>query len=129
MPSDAVYPLWTVYVLIGLGLVLCGLLGWAIFLQTRLLHLSRQYTKLMTGASGASLEELLNQHLEDVRQALDTVSSLETRTRTIERTLQHTLQWMGMLRFNPFRNTGGAPSACERWLLCCWDQTGGYGIP
>lgn len=103
-------PFWTVYVLVGLGIASCGLLGWAILLQVRLQRLSRQHTKLMTGASGANLEELLNQHLDDVRQALETVSSLEARTRTIERTLQHTLQWIGMLRFNPFRNTGGAQS-------------------
>lgn len=110
MPSDAVYPLWMVYVPAGLGVVLCGLLGWAILLQIRLRRLSRQYTRLTTGVTGASLEELLNQHVDDVRQALETVSSLETRTRTIERTLEHTVQWMGMLRFNPFRNTGGAQS-------------------
>lgn len=110
MPSDAAYPLWTMYVLVGLGIALCGLLGWAILLQIRLRRLSRQYTRLMTGATGASLEELLNQHVDNVRQALETVSFLESRTRTIERTLQHTLQWMGMLRFSPFRNTGGAQS-------------------
>jgi hypothetical protein len=64
----------------------------------------------MTGVDGANLEKVLNQHLDDVHQALETVSSLEARTRTIERTLQHTLQWVGMLRYNPFRNTGGAQS-------------------
>lgn len=103
-------PFWTVYILIGLGVVTCGLLGWLIFLQIRLQRLQRQHLKLMTGVSGTDLEELLNQHLDDVRQALETVSALEIRTRTIERTLEHTLQWMGMLRFNPFRNTGGAQS-------------------
>jgi hypothetical protein len=103
-------PFWTVYVLVGLGVAICGLLAWMILLQTRLQRLQRQHTKLMTGASGANLEELLNQHLDEVRQTLETVSALEARTRTIERTLQHTVQWMGMIRYNPFRNTGGAQS-------------------
>jgi hypothetical protein len=64
----------------------------------------------MTGTDGADLESILNQHLDQVHQSLETVSDLESRTQGIERTLQHTLQWMGMLRFNPFRNTGGAQS-------------------
>jgi hypothetical protein len=103
-------PFWTAYVLVGLSIAFCGLLGWTILLQIRLQRLSRQHSRIMTGVDGANLEQLLNQHLDDVRQAVETVSDLETRTRTIERTLQHALQWMGMLRFNPFRNTGGAQS-------------------
>jgi hypothetical protein len=103
-------PFWTLYVLIGLGVATCGLLGWLIFLQIRLQRLTRQHRKLMTGVNGTDLEGLLNQHLDEIRRAAETVSALETRTRTIERTLEHTLQWMGMLRFNPFRNTGGAQS-------------------
>jgi hypothetical protein len=64
----------------------------------------------MTGAGGTDLEAVLNQHLDEVHQAIETVSSLQTRTQAVERTLKHTLQWMGMLRFNPFRDTGGAQS-------------------
>ena len=104
------YPSWTLYVLIGLGLALCLVLTWVILLQIRLRRLQGQYIRLMTGTSGANLEALLNQHLDEVRQALETISSLDVRTRQAERTLQHTLQWMGMVRYNPFRDTGGAQS-------------------
>jgi hypothetical protein len=64
----------------------------------------------MAGSNGIDLEELLNRHVEDVRGALDTVAELETRTRTVEQTLLHTVQWIGIVRYNPFRNTGGAQS-------------------
>jgi hypothetical protein len=103
-------PPWTVYAFVALGVVTCGLATWVIILQIRMQRLHREHTRLMTGTSGANLEEILNQHLDEVRQATETVSDLETRTRTIERTLHHTMQWMGMIRFNPFRNTGGAQS-------------------
>jgi hypothetical protein len=98
------------YVLLGLGVGLCGLLAWVLLLQLRIRRLAQQYTALLTGADGTNLEEILTHHLDELRQALETVSSLETRTTSIERTLGHALQWMGMIRFNPFRNTGGAQS-------------------
>ena len=103
-------PPWTVYVLLGLSIALCALLAWVLLLQLRLQRLTEQHTKLLTGASGANLEEILTHHLDELHQALDTVSGLEIRTTSIERTLQHTLQWMGIIRYNPFRNTGGAQS-------------------
>jgi hypothetical protein len=103
-------PPWTVHAFVGLGVITCGLVAWLIVLQIRMQRLHRQHTGLMTGTSGANLEELLNQHLDEVRLAVETVTDLEARTRTIERTLHHTIQWMGMIRFNPFRNTGGAQS-------------------
>jgi hypothetical protein len=103
-------PPWTVYVLLGLGIALCALLAWVLLLQLRLQRLTKQHTKLLTGAGGTNLEEILTQHLDELRQALETISSLDIRTTSIERTLQHALQWMGMIRYNPFRNTGGAQS-------------------
>jgi len=110
----------TLYAFVGLGVVTCGLVAWVIVLQIRMQRLHRQHTRLMTGTNGTNLEELLNQHLDEIRQATETVSELETRTRTIERTLHHTMQWMGMIRFNPFRNTGGAQS----FALAIADGTG-----
>ena len=98
------------YILIGLGAATCGLLGWVVALQIHLRRLSKQYTRLMTGANDLDLETLLNRHIDDMREALGTVSKLESRAQTIERTLEHTIQWLGIVRYNPFRNTGGAQS-------------------
>jgi hypothetical protein len=97
-------------ILIALAVALCGLLGWVIALQIRLRRMTRRYTSLMRGAEGLDLQALLNQHVADVHQALETVSALEQRTETIEQALPHALQWVGFIRFNPFRNTGGAQS-------------------
>jgi hypothetical protein len=96
--------------LIVLAVVLCGLLGWVIALQTRLRRLTRQYTALMRGTDETDLQSLLNAHVREVRQSLDTVSSLSDRTESLERALPRTLQWVGCVRFNPFRHTGGAQS-------------------
>ena len=103
-------PPYMVYFLIGLGIAVCGLLGWVVVLQLRLRRLSVQYARLMTGTNGLDLETLLNRHLDEIQGALGTVSDLERRAQTIERTLEHTVQWLGIVRYNPFRNTGGAQS-------------------
>jgi len=98
------------YIVVGLAVLMCGLAAWVIVLQVRLARLSRQHARLMTGTSGANLEEILHQHIESVQRALETVADLEDRTRRIDRTLKHSMQWMGIVRFNPFRDTGGAHS-------------------
>jgi hypothetical protein len=96
--------------LIVLAALLCGLLGWVIVLQIRLQRLTRQYAALMRGADETDLTSLLNQHVDEVRKALETVSALETRTEALEQARPHALQWVGSVRFNPFRHTGGAQS-------------------
>lgn len=98
------------YALIGLGIVLAGVVGWVIYLQLRLARLSRQYARLMRGVDGQNLEQVLNQHLDEVRGALESVAALKMESRRMGRTLGHALQWTGMVRYNPFRNTGGDQS-------------------
>ena len=97
-------------ILVVLAAVLCGVLGWVIALQIRLRRLSRQYKALMRGSDGIDLQSILDQHVAEVGQALETVSSLEGRTQVLEDAMPHTLQWVGSVRFNPFRHTGGAQS-------------------
>ena len=108
------------YIVIGLVVALVGLVVWVVFLQIRLSRLTKQYTHLMTGVDGTSLEESLNQHIIEVRGAVESLAELETRTRRMDRTLKHSMQWMGVVRFNPFRNTGGDQSFA-------WAMVDGYG--
>lgn len=98
------------YLSIGLLVAVIGLLSWLIVLQIRFNRLLRQYRRLMTGVEGANLEQVLDEHLNQVRGHVETVQALKTQTRKIERTLQHCLQWMGLIRYNPFRDTGGNQS-------------------
>ena len=109
MPMSALSARST-FILIGLAVSVVGLVVWVVFLQIRVAKLSKQYARLMSGAGGESLEDVLVQNIEQITKALGTVSALEDKTARMERTLQHTMQWLGIIRFNPFRNTGGAQS-------------------
>jgi hypothetical protein len=108
------------YVTLGLALAVAGLLAWVIAIQVRLSRLHRQYARLMTGVDGGDLQEVLDQHIAELRSALESVSALEKDTQRIDRTLKHAMQWNGVVRYNAFRNTGGDQSFT-------WALADGYG--
>jgi hypothetical protein len=113
----------TPYILIGLTVLVCGLGAWAGFLHVKLTRTRKQYARLMTGVETGSLEQVLNQHIDQLQGAMEQVNALEERTSRAERTLKHALQWMGLIRFSPFRDTGGAQS----FALAILDQEG-HGV-
>lgn len=84
--------------------------GVAVFLWTQLRRLQARYERLMGDAEGGNLHDMLEDHVQRVRGALDRVDALERLTGDLQRTLGHSVQWVGMVRFNPFRDTGGDQS-------------------
>jgi hypothetical protein len=98
------------YVLVGLVIGLVGVVAWLAILQVRATRMVRQYRKWMTGSDGQDLEEALGRFVEEARQATEAVSEMQSGTREMARTLQHSMQWMGLVRYNPFRDTGGNQS-------------------
>jgi hypothetical protein len=97
-------------VLIGLAVALCGAIAWIVVLQVRMSRMIAQYQRLMTGVEDENLQDSLNRHMDEMRQAVEVVSALQSTSRQMERTLKHSMQWMGFVRYNPFRNTGGNQS-------------------
>ena len=86
------------------------LVGLAIFLWARLRKLQARYDRLMGDSTSDHLGEMLEDHVRRVRGALDRVDALERLAHDLQRTLGHSVQWVGMVRFNPFRDTGGDQS-------------------
>ncbi|MCD6289670.1 MAG: DUF4446 family protein [Anaerolineae bacterium] len=71
-----------------------------------------RYRALVAGTQGDSLEEVLFQHLENVRQAVTSAAEAEAIAREVAAASQWHLQHCGIVRFNPFANTGGDQSFC-----------------
>lgn len=92
------------------GVALVILLGLLIYLWTRLRKLQDRYGRLMGDSTGDRLEEMLEDHTRRVRGTLDRVDALERLAHDLQRTLGYGIQWVGMVRFNPFRDTGGDQS-------------------
>ena len=73
-------------------------------------HLGRRIESLTRGGDESSLEDVLGSHLDRVRQVVRDVEGLSARTTTVERDLVGTFSRVGLVRFNPFEDTGGNQS-------------------
>jgi len=94
----------------GAVVAIAILLGIVVFFWVRLRRLENRYNRLMSDSAGDSLQEMLEDHIRRVRGTLDRVDALERLAHDLQRTLGYSMQWVGMVRFNPFRDTGGDQS-------------------
>lgn len=85
-------------------------LGGVVLLLARQQRLLGQYQHLMAGTSGGTLEMMLNEHISQVRSSASRMDTLDRLVQRLERDAQFSLQHLGLVRFNPFRDTGGDQS-------------------
>jgi hypothetical protein len=85
-------------------------LGGVVYLLVRQRRLLGQYRQLMTGTSGANLEVLLNEHLAQTRGTAARVEAVDQLARRLEKAAYFSLQHLGVVRYNPFHDTGGDQS-------------------
>jgi hypothetical protein len=81
-----------------------------LWLVRRTSRLQRRLDSITRGAEGGSLEAVLDHHLESVFQVSEAVDELGIRTAALERDGRFAVQKMGLVRFNPFEDTGGNQS-------------------
>jgi uncharacterized protein DUF4446 len=79
-------------------------------LVVRQRRLARRIEGLTRGEDGRSLEAILAAHLERVHGLSRDVDRLEARSAIQEAGLRHAFQRVGIVRFNPFEDTGGNQS-------------------
>ncbi|NOZ28495.1 MAG: DUF4446 family protein [Chloroflexi bacterium] len=88
-------------------------LGFVVYILWRRVRvMEERYDALVEGTEGGSLEEVLNQHLESVRSAVASAAEAEAMVRRLAEEGRTHLQYCGIVRFNPFSNTGGDQSFC-----------------
>ena len=88
---------------------LCVLaLGVALFLlNRRVRRLEVQYRRLLSGVDAGNLEQILNQHLEHIQDATAQLDALRTSTDMLGLEVRSAIRHVGIIRFNPFADTGG----------------------
>lgn len=96
--------------IVGLAAVVVLLLLSVIVQGVRLRRLGRRLDALTQGSDAGSLEGILGVHLDRVRKAVTDVDRVAVRTTTIERDVQRSLSRVGVVRYNPFEDTGGNQS-------------------
>jgi hypothetical protein len=82
-------------------------LGMVTFYLRRLME---HYQTLTQGVNKKNLEFVLENLIKDVGLAKKNISYLNSRCDTIEKNETYHIQKIGLLRFNPFKDTGGDQS-------------------
>ena len=92
------------WILSAIALIWTGVLTY-MFLQLR-----THYNTLIEGVNKKTLEGVLTTIVKDVHEAKKSIANLTTRCDTIEKDQLFHIQKIGLLRFNPFKDTGGDQS-------------------
>lgn len=79
-------------------------------LATRLAAERRRVDHLTRGAEGRNLEAILDAHLDKVFAVSTELDSLAARSAVLEADARRAFRRVGLVRFNPFEDTGGNQS-------------------
>jgi hypothetical protein len=88
-------------------LLLC--VFWLLIITLYFYQLRKQQKLFMNGSS-TTLTEVLAKHTKDIVDIEEELRKLRTAQNDLEEKLQFPIQKIGLLRFNPFRDTGGEQS-------------------
>jgi hypothetical protein len=95
---------------VALLVVVLALVLAVVGLIRRTRRLGRRLESITQGSGAQSLEAVLGSHLERVRQVVHDIETVSARTTAIERDLKGSFGRVGLVRFNPFEDTGGNQS-------------------
>ena len=97
-------------IVVGLAAVTALLLVIVLLLARRVGRVDKRLRGITRGEEGESLEGVLGAHLEKVYVLSREVERLTARTGTLESAGLRAFQRVGLVRFNPFEETGGNQS-------------------
>ncbi|HEY7625220.1 MAG TPA: DUF4446 family protein [Candidatus Limnocylindria bacterium] len=95
---------------VGLAAVVVLLVLWVAWLHRSESVLRQRLRRLIGGAGGAGLDELLDRQFQRLDTVAERVEALNKLHRELEGLSQRSIQKVGVIRFNPFADTGGDQS-------------------
>ena len=94
----------------GLAVLVVLLLVVVLMQVRRTRRLARRLDQLTLGTDGKDFAAVLDAHLDKVFSVSREVDELTVRTAMVETNLRRSFQRIGMVRYNPFEDTGGNQS-------------------
>ncbi len=94
---------------IVLAIAVTALAGWVAWLQRSEALLGRRLRRIFP-ETDAGLDEVLDRHLRQIDSLGERVDALNKLERELEELSHYTIQKIGVVRFNPFPDTGGDQS-------------------
>src|SRR5256885_14673456 len=108
---------------VGLGIVVVGLAAWLAVLQRSESRLRSRLRRILSDNGSAGLDEVLAAQATRIEQLGGRVDALNALERELESSTTRALQKVGVIRFNPFQDSGGDQS----FAIALLDQ-GGSGV-
>ncbi len=96
--------------IVGLLAAVAVLLVLLVFLARQVGALRRRLDGLTRGADGRSLDALLDAHIDKVYAVARELDELSARAAVLEGVGRRSIQRVGLVRYNPFEDTGGNQS-------------------
>jgi len=107
---DALVGPYLAPLVVALGIVALILFLLVTWQARRIGRVGRRLDGLTRGEDGTSLAAVLDAHLDKVFALAREVDELNVRTAVAESNLRRSFQRVGLVRFNPFEDTGGNQS-------------------
>ena len=95
---------------VGLAVAVVVLALWVAWLQRSDVLLRRRLRRLIGDAEGAGLDELLDRQFRRLDTVAERVEALNRLHHELQGLSQRSIQKVGVVRFNPFADTGGDQS-------------------
>jgi hypothetical protein len=105
---------------IVLGIAVLGLAAWLVVLQRSESRLRRRLRRILSDNGGTGLDEVLAGQATGIEQLSTRVDALSALQRELESATGRSLQKVGVVRFNPFQDSGGDQS----FAIALLDQRG-----
>ncbi len=97
-------------VVVGLSVILLVTILALLWTARRARRLDRRLASLTRGSDGASLEGVMQNHLDKLFKVSRELDELSARGAVLEANGRRALQRVGLVRYNPFEDTGGNQS-------------------
>ncbi len=97
-----------IYFILLAGLIL--LLIWNIFIHLRLLRIKRKLKVFFNGKKATDLEGVLFEEIRRLKKAEEDIKELFKSSKVLEKMASQSIQKVEVIRFNPFKETGGDQS-------------------
>src|SRR5258708_10453398 len=104
------YRLYAPYLWSALVALVLVLSIWVVTLQVRLNRMVRHYNRLFSGTTFGRFEDAMDRYVTRLDDTVARVDSLAQLCHAVESNLLGTIQRVGIVRFNPFSDTGSDQS-------------------
>jgi hypothetical protein len=108
---------------VGLALAVVGLALWLAMLQRSAARVRSRLRRILSDNGTAGLDEILDGHAKRMERLSSRVDALNALEQELEASSRLALQKVGVVRFNPFQDSGGDQS----FAIALLDQ-GGTGV-